>query len=576
MRRPAPIATGQADLAALHRDMARNAVALGELARPCALWVPSVRDLVASSERLWPGQRVAALGYAVPGDGGGGVFRFSVDPPPGDAGIVLPRLSGLGGWVREMRTAAVSAEMFGAGGEGTGGEGAGDDDALQALFDSAARENVSAVLTAGQSYRVTRALFIRASGTRLMGNGARLVLAAEEIKGSVLTICNASDIHVEQLGIDVAGRMQNGLTLIGNTSEFPETIALGPQAPVRAVTLRDIEVAGARFHINRREAAVMASPLPDARVGDRVTGLDSMWRAVEGDIAGVDNDGLLLTVDWRINRVHPGTMLMLSRTGAKALVRDRQSVPMVEPLSGMRFASWGGKFGGKGLSIQRACAQIDVRGVRIDDCDIGLTLEAHPPAPANGLTATSVTDVEISRCSRTAIWCHSSAGQTTDAMQAAISNVRISDPCLAGDRMGVLSMDRAANLTLSDIAIAFTVPPPDLRHYAVIRGLFTRCAFDRITLDGPAECGVAYEPHARWGNAPGDFTANTGEDSADMTLLRPAEIGPLLKWRQGFLKPVNSTFRFTSHGALTPAQLALPTDNDGSIILSTQVVEAGA
>ncbi|WP_336963518.1 hypothetical protein [Sphingobium aquiterrae] len=548
--------------------MTLNAVALGELAAPCHLWVPTVHDLVNSSERLWPGREVAALGLHRPGDGGGGIFRFTVDNVVTDGGIMLARQSGKGSWIRQIRTAALSPEMFGMGGDPASGEGA----ALQALLDAAGRNGAAAVLTSGKTYMLDRALFIRTSGVRLMGNGSTLVLAQGDIKGSVLTICNASDIHVEALNIDVAGHVQNGFVLIGNSREFPEVIALGPPAPVRNVTLRNIAIANARFHINRREAVILAAPLAGPRIGDMIDGTDSIGRPVEGSIFEIAPDGLRLTVDWRINRVHPFTMLTLRRNGSRALVRERVSVPVREPFSGIDFASWNGKYNGKGLSIQRACSQVRADDIRTTDCDIGLTLEAHPPAPDNGVVDIIMSNVEIVRASRAAIWVHSSAGQSQGAMQAGISNVRIQDACASGDRMGIISLDRAANVAMEDIAINFTAPPPATPNFAIIRGLFTRCTFDNIRFDGPAECGVAYEPHARWGKAPGDFTINMGNNRSDMTIRQPHALQRLVHWHGDVPRPVESIFRFGAPSAFSAAQRSLPANSDPSILVTTSMI----
>jgi hypothetical protein len=568
-----PIMSGRPDLAPLHLDMALNAVALGELSAPCSLWVPTVRDLIASSERLWPGREVAALGYHRPGDGGGGVFRFSVNPPAADGGIVIPRRSGKGGWIRQMRTAALNAEMFGMDGGGEDGEGTPPEgQALQALLDGAAQNGVAAVLTAGKHYAVDRALFVRASGLHLMGNGATLSLMSDEIKGSVLCVCNASDIQIESLNIDVYGRFQSGLTLIGNTQEFPEVTALGPAAAVSNVVLRDIAIANAGYHINRRETVTLAVQLVAPQVGDIVDGIDSVARPVEGDIVAIAPDGPRLTIDWRVNRVQPFTMLTLRRNGSRGLVQSRTSVPMEELLSGLTFDSWTGKFGGKGLSIQRACSQISVEGVRTTDCDIGLSLEAHPPAPQNGITDIDVSNLEIVRANRTAIWIHSSAGQSPGAMQVKVSDVQIVDPCGTGDRMGVISLDRAAHVVLEDIAISFTTPPA-LDNFAIIRGLFTQCSFSDIRFDGPAECAVAYEPHARWGNAPGDFPSSLGGNSCDIQILNPSLVPRLLRWYAGGLKPVQSSFHFSGPTAFSAAQQALP-EAEASISLTTSIIGA--
>lgn len=546
--------------------MMLNAIALGEFRAPVDFWVPTVRNLVSEERLLWPGRRVAALGYHSPGDGGGGIFRFDPNPQTVDGGTILARRSGTGVWVREVRTAAINPEMFGA------GEQSSDmSDALQTLFDSAAGTNAYAVLTAGRSYPVKRALFVRRSGTHILGNQARIVLAANEIKGAVITLCNASDVQIENLGIDVAGRFQNGLVVIGNTREFAETTALGPAMPVHNIVIQNIEISNARFHINRREAVALDVPLDAAAVGDEVTGVDSLDRTVMGTIVAIESGGTLLTVDWRINRVQPGTRLTLSKSGGRALIMERRNVPVQEPLSKQEFASWFGKFGGKGLSIQRACSQIRAEKIAIADCDIGLSLEAHPPAPANGLTDVLVTEISIKRARRTPVWIHSSAGQSTDAMRAQVRGLEILDPCLGGDRMGVISLDRAANLDISDVRIEFSQPPAYPIFSTVLRGLFTNCTFADLRHAGPAEGGIAFEPHARWGNAPGDFSVDRGGNSAELTLTQAFGMAHLLWWHSAGRQPVQSSFHFLVAEQLDKAQMVLPASRSPTIQFSVKM-----
>ena len=172
-----------------------------------------VVDSLAELQTVPPdsGQYVQVAGYHQPGDGGGGLFRWTPQPAVANLGTVLASDHSEAGHWQRLYSGAIDVRWFGA-----SGDGRDDTAALQSALDTAA--GGATVIVPSGLYRVRRPLKLH-QGVALIGDGLGSVL---QYDGPAATGCLQSHqpakswaFHVARLNIEVQTEAAYGIDLRG-------------------------------------------------------------------------------------------------------------------------------------------------------------------------------------------------------------------------------------------------------------------------------------------------------------------------------------------------------------------------
>jgi hypothetical protein len=416
----------------------------------------------------------------------------------------------------------MSPRMYGAVGDGV----TDDTVAIQDMFDNAPAG--ATIHFAPGTYSVTNGVMIRRHNLTVTGSGATIRADADLAYGTLLGIANATNVTVRGLVLDVNENFDNGLTVIGNTSEFSGYLsALVGENYCSGIFIEGVAVYRARFDINLVEGLNFAGP-PSFTVGELVR-LNSNEKYLTATVLTNDIVNNRAVVRYLADRFPVSLSVEGITSGYVDTIIGRTSIPIESP-NGTTYNSLQGAFGGKGFSLQYGTRGVIASGCYTFDCDTGLTIESRTLFNGEN-SGTVVADSVFRNSGRTGIWilCAGTPQGSASYTGAIISGCRIQNWGHTFGRFGAITADRASFIKVTDVLATQDPGYVPLAPAVAWVGSAANCEVD-MTVEIQESGGIVdFRTHPPWGPAPGVFTGGcTNNDFSFKFAVN--SVAPTISW----------------------------------------------
>lgn len=244
---------------------------------------------------------------------------------------------------------------------------------------------------------------------------------------------------------------------------------------------------------------------------------------------------------------------------------------------------WMGTGGGKGITVQNGCKNLRFRGITIDDCDVGFSVESidvvagYPDQPGHSREI-FFSDMTVQNCRYMGSMFNSNIAQLEDygsSMGVSMSNIRYVD-CAVGqtledtpqdvaDLFGVICCDGYPMAGVTGKGITFVSTTGKT---TVFRGPMRMCDFDfQLYINGDAELRTVVDAGPYLGYLPSTVLsrANVVKGRIFLTGTGPAFAGHLIESTHATAKAANSEYVFSvfNFGNGTPAEMPPALHQDG-------------
>lgn len=375
---------------------------------------------------------------------------------------------------------------------------------IQATLDAAPA--YSTVVIPPGSYGVNNAIYVRRDNITVDCRGTITLIGHTSI-GGLLCIVNSENVTWRGGVIDCADAGgENAINVSGNFNTAPAT-TINASKFCRNVRVTDVTVYRARF--DGKYVFSLSPATGTFQLGETVNGPGGFSCVINELFQNSATNFRILTYALAGNvTLTAGAAVNGATSGAAGTVSFAQ-VPAK---------------GGKGCTVQYAARDCFLSGLKIEDCDIGISVEAPRTnvfGKSGAVSNLNVSDITIRNASRCGIWLYQGASPPSVSMLnmgAVFSTISMVDvayldpirpevgigPTANGPTFGfgAISMDRAANVKMRGVKIHSQYAASILQG----EGSFLDIEFeaDCATITDP----VNFNVHGVW--APGDTSPGQG------------------------------------------------------------------